>query len=319
MILCIKEGNFMKTRKVGIIGVGHVGAHVAYALLIQGIVDELVLINKDEEKLKSEVQDLNDAVAFAPHRCLIYAGDYADLKDCDVIVHTAGNVGVLVNSKEDRNGEMGYTLDITDNTIIKIKNSGFDGVLINITNPCDVITKKIDEILELKDGHVFGTGTGLDTSRLLSAISKRTNIDHNSINAYMIGEHGNMQFCPWSTVSVGGGKLDTDLDLKQISDEVIKGGWVTFAGKHCTEYGIGSIAARMVKAVLHDEKIVMAASCKLKGEYGEEGIFAGVPCLIGKDGVERVIELDLNDDEKAKFHECCDGIRANLKQANIVK
>ena len=307
----------MKKRKVGIIGVGHVGAHVAYALLIQGIVDEMVLINKSEEKLKSEVQDLNDAVAFAPHRCVIYAGDYNDLKDCDIIVHAAGNVGVLVNSKQDRNAEMGYTIDITDNTIYKIKQSGFDGVLINVTNPCDVITKKIDEILDLKDGRVFGTGTGLDTSRLLSAISKHTNIDHNCINAFMIGEHGNKQFCPWSTISIKGGKLDQDLDHNQIIEEVIKGGWVTYAGKHCTEYGIASIAARMVKAVLHDEKIVLAASCKLNGEYGEEGIFAGVPCVIGEDGVERVIELPLNNEEKAKFHECCDGIRANLKEAKI--
>lgn len=309
----------MKKRKVGIIGVGHVGAHVAYALLLQGLVDEMVLINKDKDKLNSEVQDLNDAIAFTPHRCLIYAGDYKDLKDCDILVHTAGNVGLLVNAKKDRNVEMGFTVNMTDDTLYQIKESGFDGVLINVTNPCDVITKKIAEYLDLKEGRVFGTGTGLDTSRLLAVLSKHLDIDHNSIDAFMIGEHGNKQFCPWSCVSFKGGKLNQELDHDQIVDEVIKGGWVTFAGKHCTEYGIASTVARMVRAVLHDEKIVMAASYKLNGEYGEDGIYAGVPCVIGKDGVERVVELNLSDEELKKFHECCDGIRENIKNAkNLV-
>ncbi len=314
----------MKKRKVGVIGIGHVGAHVAYALLIQGIADEIVLIDRSEEKLKSEVQDLNDAVAYAGSRCVVLAGEYKDLRDCDVIVNTVGNVGLLVGST-DRNVEMNYTVSTIPESISKIKESGFDGILINVTNPCDVITRQIANILDLEKGHVFGTGTGLDTSRLLSTLSRYTDIEHNSIDAYMIGEHGNNQFCPWSCVSFRGASLDKmekegkiNLDHEKIVQEAIKGGWVTFAGKHCTEYGISTTAARMVKAVLHDEKIILACSTELNGEYGESGIYAGVPCVIGKDGAEKVIELSLNDEELEKFHKCCDGIRENIKNAEKI-
>lgn len=314
----------MKKRKVAVIGTGHVGAHVGYALLIQGIADEIVLIDRSEEKLKSEVQDLNDAVAYANNRCVVYAGDYKDLKDCDVIVNTVGNVGLLVGST-DRNVEMNYTVSTIPDSMSKIKESGFNGILINVTNPCDVITRQIANILGLPKGHVFGTGTGLDTSRLLSTLSRYTGIEHNSIDAYMIGEHGNNQFCPWSCVSFRGANLvqmekegKINLDHEKIAGEVIKGGWVTFAGKHCTEYGISTTAARMVKAVLHDEKIILACSTELNGEYGESGIYAGVPCVIGKDGAEKVIELSINDEELEKFHKCCDGIRENIKNAEKI-
>lgn len=314
----------MKKRKVGVIGVGHVGAHVAYALLIQGIADEIVLIDQSEEKLKSEVQDLNDAVAYASSRCVVYAGDYSDLKDCDVIVHTAGKVGILVGCT-DRNAEMNYTVNMTNSSIGKIKESGFNGIFINVTNPCDVITRMIAQYLELPKGHVFGTGTGLDTSRLLSTLSSYTGIEHNSIDAMMIGEHGNNQFCPWSCVSFRGASLSKleqegklKLDHEQIVKEAINGGWVTFAGKHCTEYGIATTAARLVKAVLHDEKVIIPVSAELNGEYGESGIYAGVPCVIGKDGAEKVIELSLNEEELKKFHECCEGIRENIKNADKI-
>ena len=310
----------MKKRRVGIIGVGHVGAHVAYALLIQGIADEIVLLDRSEEKVKSEVQDLNDAVAYANSRCFVRSGDYSDLKDVDVIVNTVGNVGLLVGST-DRNVEMNYTVSTIPSSILKIKESGFSGVLINVTNPCDVITKQIADILDLPKGHVFGTGTGLDTSRLLSVLNRYTGIEHGSIDAYMIGEHGNNQFCPWSCVSFKGASLEKmklNLNHDEIVNEAIKGGWVTFAGKHCTEYGISTTAARMVKAVLNDEKIILAVSCELNGEYGESCIYAGVPCVIGKDGAEKVIELSLNNEELAKFHKCCDSIRENIKAAEKI-
>lgn len=314
----------MKKRKVGVIGAGHVGAHVAYALLIQGIADEIILIDRSVEKVKSEVQDLNDTVAYASSRCLVKGGDYSDLKDADVIVNTVGNVGLLVGST-DRNVEMNYTVSTIPTSISKIKESGFNGVLINVTNPCDVITRQIANILDLPKGHVFGTGTGLDTSRLLSTLNRYTGIEHGSIDAYMIGEHGNNQFCPWSCVSFRGASLEKmekdgklNLNHDEIVSEAVKGGWVTFAGKHCTEYGISTTAARMVKAVLNDEKIILAVSCELDGEYGESDVYAGVPCVIGKDGAEKVIELSLNEDELIKFHKCCDSIRENIKVAENI-
>lgn len=309
----------MKTRKVGIIGLGHVGAHVAYSLMIQGIVDELVLVDMNEQKLTSEVQDLRDAVAYVPHRVKVTAGDFADLGDCDVIVNAVGKITLL--ETHDRVVEMDFTIPAVRGFADKIKASGFDGILINITNPCDIVTRELAMRLGLPKGHVFGTGTGLDTSRLLSALNRQTGIDHKSITAYMMGEHGALQFAPWSCVSFRGMPLDelakTDekfrFDREALKKESINGGWVTYVGKQCTEYGIATTAARMVHIVLHDEKTIMPASMELHGEYGEEGLFVGVPCLIGKDGVEQVIELPLTDEELATFHACCDGIRKNME------
>ena len=309
----------MKTRKVGVIGLGHVGAHVAYSLAVQGIADELVLVDMKEQKLASEVQDLRDAVAYLPHRVSVNPGDFADLGDCDVIVNSVGKIELL--ETHDRLTEMDFTIAAVRGYVDKIKASGFNGVLINITNPCDIVTRELAMGLGLPKGRVFGTGTGLDTSRLLSALNRQTGIDHKSITAYMLGEHGALQFAPWSCVSFRGMPLDelakTDekfrFDRDALQKESIGGGWVTYAGKQCTEYGICTTAARMVHIVLHDEKAIMPASMELDGEYGETGLFAGVPCLIGKNGVEQIIELPLTDEEKAKFHDCCEGIRKNME------
>lgn len=309
----------MKTRKVGVIGLGHVGAHVAYSLAVQGIADELVLVDMKEQKLASEVQDLRDAAAYLPHRVSVNPGDFADLGDCDVIVNSVGKIELL--ETHDRLTEMDFTIAAVRGYVDKIKASGFHGVLINITNPCDIVTRELAMGLGLPKGRVFGTGTGLDTSRLLSALNRQTGIDHKSITAYMLGEHGALQFAPWSCVSFRGMPLDewakTDekfrFDRDALQKESIGGGWVTYAGKQCTEYGICTTAARMVHIVLHDEKVIMPASMELDGEYGETGLFAGVPCLIGKNGVEQIIELPLTDEEKAKFHDCCEGIRKNME------
>ena len=310
----------MKTRKVGIIGLGHVGAHVAYSLAVQGIADELVLVDMNEQKVASEVQDLRDAAAYLPHRITVNAGDFADLGDCDVIVNSVGKIDLL-RGTHNRLTEMDFTIPAVRGYVDKIKASGFDGVLVNITNPCDIVTRELALGLGLPKGRVFGTGTGLDTSRLLSALNRQTGIDHKSITAYMLGEHGALQFAPWSCVSFRGMPLDelakTDekfrFDRDALQKESIGGGWVTYAGKQCTEYGICTTAARMVHIVLHDEKAIMPASMELDGEYGETGLFAGVPCLIGKNGVEQIIELPLTDEEKAKFHDCCEGIRKNME------
>ena len=309
----------MKTRKVGVIGLGHVGAHVAYSLAVQGIADELVLVDMKEQKLASEVQDLRDAAAYLPHRVTVNPGDFADLGDCDVIVNSVGKIELL--ETHDRLTEMDFTIAAVRGYVDKIKASGFNGVLINITNPCDIVTRELAMGLGLPKGRVFGTGTGLDTSRLLSALNRQTGIDHKSITAYMLGEHGALQFAPWSCVSFRGMPLDElaktnekfRFDRDALQKESIGGGWVTYAGKQCTEYGICTTAARMVHIVLHDEKAIMPASMELDGEYGETGLFAGVPCLIGKNGVEQIIELPLTDEEKAKFHDCCEGIRKNME------
>ncbi len=315
----------VKKRVLGVIGLGHVGAHVAYALALTGTADELILVDSFEQKLASEVQDLRDAVAYMPHRVTVRAGDFCDLGECDIVVNCIGKIELL-RGTHDRLTEMDFTIPNVREYTDKIKASGFSGVFINITNPCDIVTRELALNLGLPRGRVFGTGTGLDTSRLLSALARQTGIDHKSITCYMMGEHGNQQFAPWSCVSFRGVPLDewakTDerfrFDREALRKESIGGGWVTFAGKFCTEYGIATTAARMAQAVLHDEKVIMPASMELCGEYGETGLFVGVPCVIGQNGVEQVVELPLTAEEKATFHECCEGIRKNMEHLTAI-
>ena len=309
-----------KKRVLGVVGMGHVGAHVAYALAIQGIADELVLVDQNEQKLASEVQDLRDAVAYMPHRVTVRGGDFSDLGVCDVIVNSVGKIDLL-RGTHDRVTEMDFTIPAVRGYAEKIKASGFDGVLINITNPCDIVTRELALHLGLPRGRVFGTGTGLDTSRLLSALARQTGLDHKSITCYMMGEHGNQQFAPWSCVSFRGVPLDewakTDerfrFDRDALQKESIGGGWVTYMGKQCTEYGIATTAARMAHIVLHDEKAIMPASMELCGEYGESGLFAGVPCVIGANGVEQVVELPLTDEEKADLKETLEKYKTKIE------
>ncbi len=314
----------MKTRKVGIIGLGHVGAHVAYSLAIQGIAAELVLVDEKEKKLISEVQDLRDAVLYCPHDVTINSGTYADLGDCDVIVNSIGDILLLKTLNRDT--ELNFTVGQVKKFFGKVMASGFDGIILNITNPCDVVTDLIYKISGLPKGRVFGTGTGLDTSRLVSQLSMQTGVAPQSISAYMIGEHGASQMAVWSCVSFGGVPLSAlekadarfAFDKAELQKTAIGGGWVTYAGKQCTEYGICSTAARMVSCIFNDEKRIMPATTLLEGEYGENDVFAGVPCLIGEGGIERIMELPLTHEEKDQFRKCCDDIRKNIKRAEDI-
>ena len=309
-----------KKRIVGVIGLGHVGAHVAFNLGVLGIADEVKLCDVNHDKLVSERQDFMDAVMFMPHRVNYTIASYEELADCDVIVNAIGDIKLCASGNRD--DEMHFTVPQVADYIPKVMAGGFKGIIINITNPCDVITDLIAKKSGLPKGHVFGTGTGLDSSRLVSAISQQTGLDHHSFSAYMMGEHGNSQIVPWSLIHFGGKPLaeleenpNYVFDKDKVQEQTIKAGWVTYSGKHCTEYGISMTAATMVRAVLRDERKIMAASAPLDGEYGETGIFCGVPSVIGANGIEEVMEYNLPEQEMKDFKACCATIRANIAKA----
>ncbi|WP_312059606.1 L-lactate dehydrogenase [Anaerotignum sp.] len=306
----------MKTRSVGIVGVGHVGAHCAYSLAVQGIVDELVLVDINEQKAISECQDLRDSVAYLPHRVEVRTGGYADLKDCDVVVVSVG----VITKSNNRLDELNVSIGMVNSFVKQVVDAGFQGIFINITNPCDIVARQVHKLSGFDKSRVFGTGTGLDSSRFKAVLSRETGVDHKSLVAYTMGEHGDSQMAPWSHVTVNGKPLAElaeenekyKVDHGAVLEEATKGGWVTFAGKGCTEYGIASTLARFVHAIFHDEKVVMPCSTQLNGEYGQSDIFISTPCVIGKDGVEEVFELRLNEEELKAFQHSCDVIRTNI-------
>ena len=267
-----------------------------------------------DDVLRQAVQSISDLIRDTGFINLDFADVSAVMKDAGLAHMGVGRAAG--KGKAEEAARMAISSPLLETSI-----NGARGVLINITNPCDIVTRELALHVGLPKGRVFGTGTGLDTSRLLSALARQTGIDHKSITCYMMGEHGNQQFAPWSCVSFRGMPLDTwaarderfRFDRDALQKESIGGGWVTFSGKFCTEYGIATTAARMAYAVLHDEKVILPASAELTGEYGEAGLFAGVPCVIGANGVEEVVELPLTDEERATFHACCEGIRRNME------
>lgn len=308
---------------IGVLGAGHVGAHVAYALGMMGVADVVKICDPKEAKVISERQDLMDAVYFMPHRVDYQIAKYEDLADCDIVINAVGDITLCATGSRD--DEMNYTVRQVAETIPKVMAGGFNGFFINITNPCDVVTHLIAKKSGLPKGRVFGTGTLLDSSRLISAIAQQTGIEHHSFNAFMMGEHGDRQMIPWSLVNFRGkplAQMEKDprfqFDKEAVRHQTIRAGWVTYSGKFCTEYGICSAAVTLAKAVLHDERKIFPCSCPLDGEYGEKDIFCGVPALIGKNGVEEVMEYDLPADELTEFKACCDTVRANIERAKAL-
>lgn len=312
-----------RPRIVGIVGVGHVGAHVANALLLRGLADEIRLCDVCADKLASEVQDLRDELAFCPYNArVVSCGDtYEELAGCDIIVNAVGDITA---SATNRDGELEVTTELCRTFPGRIVDAGFSGIWLSISNPCDVIATQIWHLTGYDPARIIGSGCVLDSARLRTQISLACgNVDPKLIDAYMIGEHGFSQIAAWEAASIAGvplaalAKQDPErftLDHARIEELARRGGYVTMAGKHCTEYAIAAAAARIVAAIYHDEHAVLAVSSLLSGQYGEQGIFCSLPCIVGRTGIERTLELDLSDEELFGFHASCAHIRENISK-----
>ena len=177
----------MKKTKIGIIGIGNVGAHVLYTLALQGLAQEFVLIDIDEKKAGADLQDVFDCAMYLPHPVHMSVGTFSDLKDCDIIVYSVGKIDLL-RQGHNRLTELNFNIPAAIENARKIKESGFSGILINISNPCDIVTRELANRLELPKGHVFGTGTGLDTARLGLICWENTetiSLPHGPVSAFM--------------------------------------------------------------------------------------------------------------------------------------
>lgn len=306
----------IKTRKIGIIGVGHVGSHVASSMITQGICDELVLIDTNEKKVESHAIDLADSVTYMPHKVKVYKGTYEDIRDADILVVSA----CATIFEHDRLLELSATAETIKEIAPKIKESGFNGIILSISNPCDIIAQLLQYETKL---NVIGTGTALDSSRLTRRISDATGIAPKSIQAYCFGEHGDSQMVPWSIVTINGKPLLEfieeqpeiygKIDVKEIALITMKTGWHVVQGKGATEFGIGAATAELAKAIIHDERRVLPCSTMLNGEYKENGLYASVPCVIGKNGVEEIIEFNITDEEQKEFSKSCEIIKRHYE------
>lgn len=303
-------------RKVGIIGAGHVGSHCALSLILQGVCDEIVFVDVDKNKAQSQAFDCMDTVAFLPHRVKVKKGEIKDLKEMDIIVIS---VGTIDNISKNRLSELKGSLSMIKSFVPDVMKVGFKGYFIVITNPVDIVTYFVQQLSGLPHNHVIGTGTGLDSARLRRALSTKLNIDAKSIQAYMLGEHGDSQMGVFSQATINGMKLndflektEKKIDLDEVENIVAKAGWEIYSGKKSTEFGIACVCTDIIRAIYSDEKKIMACSGYLQDHYGQDGIYTGVPVIIGKHGVEKVLELELNEKESSKFNKTIEIIKKHI-------
>jgi len=306
------------SRKVAVVGTGFVGTSIAYSMINQGIINELVLIDVNQEKAEGEALDLLDGMSWAQENIKVWAGDYQDCRDADIVVITAG-----VNQKpgQTRLELIDINAGIIKDVAAKIMASGFDGILVVASNPVDVLTQCAWKASGLPSNRVVGTGTTLDTTRFRKEIAAKLQIDPRSIHGYIIGEHGDSEVAVWSHTTVGGkpilefmvenNRLTVD-DLTEISDRVKNTAYEIIDRKKATFYGIGMSVARIVKAILNNEQAVLPVSAYLDGEYGEKNIFTGVPSVVDQNGVREIIELNIDPNERKKFAVSCEQLKTVL-------
>ena len=295
---------------------GNVGSTVAHYIVAMGFADDLVLIDKNEAKVKADALDFEDAMANLPFHTNITVNDYSALKDADVIVSALGNIKLQDNPNADRFAELPFTRQAVKKVAQKIKESGFKGKIVAITNPVDVITSLYQKITGLPKNHVLGTGTLLDSERMKRAVAERLNLDPRSVDGYNLGEHGNSQFTAWSTVRVLGRPLTEladkrGLDLEELDKEAKMGGWTVFQGKKYTNYGVATAAVKLVNAILSDSLTELPVS-NFREEYG---VYLSYPAVVGRDGVVEQAQLDLTEEELQKLQTSADFIKEKYQES----
>lgn len=299
--------------KVGIIGQGHVGATTALVMAQRGQVGKLVLVDKNMKKAQSEQLDLQDQIALLPNDMTIEIQDYqaenwSQLSDLDALVFCPGKISALLDHGGERDYELGLTSQMVHEIAPKIKASGFNGVIVTITNPCDVIAKLLQEETGLAPQKIIGTGIGLETARMHRVVGKATHHNPHDVSGYVLGEHGDTLFVAWSSVKVAGQELSNwTLDLPQLTHDTANGGYEIFFGKEYTNNGIATIVNQIVEAVLTDAQVAMPVS----SYDAQNDIYIGQVAVVGQTGVSAIVPVPLNESEQQAYQKSVAAIKAN--------
>lgn len=294
-------------RKVAIIGAGFVGASIAYALTIRKLAREIVLIDIDEKKTEGEALDIAHGI---PDMGIasVRAGQYADCRDCDLIIITAG--------RNRRPGETRLDLiagnsEIMRNVVTQLQKYYTRGVIMIVSNPVDVLVYQCARWMDLPNGMVFGTGCVLDSSRLTRLIADYTHLNTEVVKATVVGEHGDAQFPIWSRTSIAGVPIQeycenvglswTEKERELLTDKVRNMGAEIIRDKGKTHYGIATCVCHLAEAVLNQRLTIAPVSTVFQGEYGIRDVCLSVPSIIGVNGVEKRLEERWSEEEFQKF------------------
>ena len=302
-------------QKAAVIGCGFVGSASAFAMINSGLFSELVLIDINHAKAQGEAMDLSHGLPFA-RPMKITAGDYADVRDCALIVITAGaNQG----PGETRLELAQRNVDILRAVIPAITKVNREAILLIVSNPVDILTWAAQRLSGLPANQVIGSGTVLDTARLKYLVGEHLSVDSRSVHAFIVGEHGDSELAVWSGANVSGVDLDHFCELRgytrhrenmeKIYTDVRDSAYEIIEKKGVTCYGIAAAVTRIAQCIVRDEHSVLPISANLQGRYGVEGLCMSVPTVVGRQGAEQVLEIEMNEEERAQFQASAQTLR----------
>ena len=313
----------MNYRKAVMIGCGYVGAASVFSLMQSGLFSEIALIDVDKEKAEGEAMDISHGIPFSKHM-KIFAGDYEDVRDAGIVIITAG-----ANQKpnETRLDLVHKNVAIFKSIIPEISARNFEGIILVVANPVDILTHVAQKLSGLPENRVIGSGTVLDTARLKYSLSEHLGVDSRSVHAFIIGEHGDSEIAVWSSASVSGVPLDAFCEMRghfhhdeaeeQIEEKVRNFAYEIIERKNATYFGVAMAVKRICEVIVRDEKTILPVSTMMHGEYGIEDVVLSMPCILGKDGIENKVPISLSKQEIKELQESAEVLKEITKELNL--
>lgn len=310
-------------QKIAIIGLGMVGSSIAFSLMQEGIFSEIVLIDKDRKKAKGEAMDLSHGIPFCEN-ISIYDGDYNDINDCFMVIITAG---ANQEKGESRLDLIDKNLNIFKYIIPNIKNSAFEGIILVVSNPVDILTYVTLKLSGYDKRRVIGSGTVLDSARFQYMLGKHLNVDSKSVHAFIVGEHGDSELALWSSADIGGmninkfcelrGEFNHEESMNKILSKVKNSAYEIIESKGATYYGIAMAVKRICTSIVKNEHSILPVSSYIDGEYGLKDICLSLPSIVGLQGIDKILEIPLNDVEKENLISSYKELKNIIKNLNI--
>ena len=295
--------------RVVIAGVGNVGATTAYSIINQGLCEEIVLIDVNREKALAEAMDMEHSTYFMNRKIKVREGGYEDCREADIVVITAS--APMPKSSNNRLEMLAPSMGIIRSIVTEVMKSGFSGIFVVVSNPVDIMTYYCWKISGLPKERVIGSGTTLDTARLCISLSKLYELDAKSVQAYVIGEHGDSELVSWDSANIGGKNISDVMrdnaertagkTKEELLRETVQAGWDIFQRKGNTCYGIAASTTAIIKSILFDENRIYPVSVMLDGAYGLKNVFLSAPTILNRQGAKEVVEIHLNPEELTAY------------------
>ena len=312
-----------KGNKISIIGAGFVGSTTAFALMTSGLVSQIVIVDINKEKAEGEAMDLSHGVSFV-RPIDITSGEYEDTKDSDIVIITAG---IGQKPGDTRLDCITKNLKIFQSIVPEVVKYSPNSILLVVSNPVDILTYMTYKLSGFPSNRVIGSGTVLDTSRFKYMLSQHFEVDARNIHTYIMGEHGDSEIATWSLTSIAGMNVDEycNVCLKKcggevksnIYKEVKEAAYKVIQKKGATYYAVALAIKRIVEAILRNENSILTVSSLLKGEYGIEDIYMGVPTILGREGVKKILQVKLNKEESIQLIESAKILKEVIENSKI--